>query len=225
MNNDIDNSEYYEVENISESNPKKIFKNYEKYERLRQYMVDIDSISQKIGTGIQTIKIVKNFMTEKDCDKLKYSSYKTVKFLTEIEVQEANKLKHEYKQKIMSTCQDLFNIKVINDDAANKPHIDTFYVFGRMPKYVTEIHCDIVGENEDETYKKYMWSGHMANLVYLNDDYEGGEIYFPEYDLKIKPEKGMLISFPGNYLNRHGIFPASNQRYTMSVFVKCVDFE
>jgi|688.fasta_scaffold23176_7 predicted 2-oxoglutarate/Fe(II)-dependent dioxygenase YbiX len=44
-----------------------------------------------------------------------------------------------------------------------------------------------------------------AALVYLNDDYEGGEIYFPEYDVEIKPNKGDLIFFPGTHYYMHGV--------------------
>jgi hypothetical protein len=36
----------------------------------------------------------------------------------------------------------------------------------------------------------------LSSVLYYNDDYEGGEIYFPEQDLLIKPEPGMLICFP-----------------------------
>lgn len=35
-------------------------------------------------------------------------------------------------------------------------------------------------------------------VVYLNDDYEGGELYFvrPEIDIKIKPVAGSIVMFP-----------------------------
>jgi 2OG-Fe(II) oxygenase superfamily len=37
-------------------------------------------------------------------------------------------------------------------------------------------------------------------VVYLNDDYEGGELYFvnPDIDLKIKPKAGSIVMFPAN---------------------------
>lgn len=43
----------------------------------------------------------------------------------------------------------------------------------------------------------------ISAICYLNDDYKGGEIEFPNYNVKIKPEKGMLILFPSNYAYRH----------------------
>ena len=33
-------------------------------------------------------------------------------------------------------------------------------------------------------------------VVYLNDDYEGGELYFNNFNLKIKPKAGSVIIFP-----------------------------
>jgi hypothetical protein len=45
----------------------------------------------------------------------------------------------------------------------------------------------------------------IAVLTYLNDDYVGGEIYFPEYDIYIKPEPGDLLTFPDNPNFIHGV--------------------
>lgn len=52
-------------------------------------------------------------------------------------------------------------------------------------------HVDWNEMNSDITY---------TIVVYLNDDYEEGELYFvrPEMDLKIKPQKGSIIMFPSN---------------------------
>jgi hypothetical protein len=56
------------------------------------------------------------------------------------------------------------------------------------------------------------WHGHMprflsdySSLVYLNDDYEGGEIVFPEYDLAIKPKAGEVVTFPTNAMYLHAV--------------------
>jgi len=32
-------------------------------------------------------------------------------------------------------------------------------------------------------------------LLYINDDFEGGETYFPVFDISVKPAKGMLLFF------------------------------
>lgn len=45
----------------------------------------------------------------------------------------------------------------------------------------------------------------IATIIYLNDDYEGGEIYFPDYNKTIKPKAGDLVAFPDNENFRHGV--------------------
>lgn len=43
----------------------------------------------------------------------------------------------------------------------------------------------------------------VSAVVYLNDDYEGGEIEFPRHDLVVKPKAGDIILFPSNYVYEH----------------------
>jgi predicted 2-oxoglutarate/Fe(II)-dependent dioxygenase YbiX len=43
----------------------------------------------------------------------------------------------------------------------------------------------------------------ISAVVYLNEEYQGGHIEFPNFNVKLKPEKGMLILFPSNYAYRH----------------------
>lgn len=59
-----------------------------------------------------------------------------------------------------------------------------------------------------------------AVLLYLNEDYQGGEIYFPEYGLEIKPEKNELIFFPGTEYYLHGVKEVvSGHRLVMQNFL------
>jgi hypothetical protein len=44
---------------------------------------------------------------------------------------------------------------------------------------------------------------------YLNDDYEGGEIEFPRFGIKIKPEANQAIVFAANYVYNHKIYPVT----------------
>ena len=55
----------------------------------------------------------------------------------------------------------------------------------------------------------------IATLVYLNDDYVGGDIYFPDYDMSFKPKPGDLLCFPDNEDYVHGVKPILDGiRYT-----------
>lgn len=59
-----------------------------------------------------------------------------------------------------------------------------------------------------------------ASLIYLNDDYDGGELYIPSLDIEVKPEKGMLLTFAGGTL-MHGVKKVTRgTRYTNSCWLK-----
>jgi hypothetical protein len=60
----------------------------------------------------------------------------------------------------------------------------------------------------------------ISVLIYLNDDYEGGEIEFVNFDIKIKPKAGTLIMFPSNYPYSHIAHPViSGTKYAVSTFL------
>jgi Rps23 Pro-64 3,4-dihydroxylase Tpa1-like proline 4-hydroxylase len=56
----------------------------------------------------------------------------------------------------------------------------------------------------------------LSVVMYLNNEYEGGELSFPNSKIKIKPEPGSIIFFPSNYLYVHEVAPIiSGTRYSM----------
>lgn len=55
----------------------------------------------------------------------------------------------------------------------------------------------------------------IATLVYINDNYDGGEIYFPDHGVGFKPQPGDLLCFPDNPDFVHGVKAVSGAvRYT-----------
>jgi predicted 2-oxoglutarate/Fe(II)-dependent dioxygenase YbiX len=59
----------------------------------------------------------------------------------------------------------------------------------------------------------------LAGLFYLNDDYEGGELYFPKQGIQFKPKKGAAYFFPGDLNYIHGVTEiTSGVRYTCPFF-------
>jgi hypothetical protein len=59
----------------------------------------------------------------------------------------------------------------------------------------------------------------FASIVYLNEDYLGGELYFPRLDLTVKPATGMLLAFTGGWHHEHGVTKVlSGERLTMPAF-------
>lgn len=47
----------------------------------------------------------------------------------------------------------------------------------------------------------------ISVVGWMNDDYDGGELYFKYFDLTVRPEKGSLVIFPSNFLYKHAALP------------------
>jgi predicted 2-oxoglutarate/Fe(II)-dependent dioxygenase YbiX len=50
----------------------------------------------------------------------------------------------------------------------------------------------------------------VSPILYLNDEYSGGEIEFVNFGITIKPKAGMLVVFPSNYAYRHIAHPVQS---------------
>jgi hypothetical protein len=75
-----------------------------------------------------------------------------------------------------------------------------------------------------EEHADHGWSyvSTVSLVAYPNDDYEGGELYFPKLNINIKPEKGDLYIFPSAYLFSHIAMPVrSGTKYS---FVTMLDY-
>lgn len=61
----------------------------------------------------------------------------------------------------------------------------------------------------------------VSAVCYLNDDYEGGELEFVNFGVKIKPQAGMIILFPSNYAYNHIAHPIiSGTKYALVTWIK-----
>ena len=88
-----------------------------------------------------------------------------------------------------------------------------------FPHSVILVRYDIGGElelhNDFENYDPCSQCTH-ANAMYLNDEYEGGEIYFPEVGFQVKPPAGSIVYFPQTNVNEdhsdmtHGVTPITS---------------
>lgn len=59
----------------------------------------------------------------------------------------------------------------------------------------------------------------FGSVLYLNDDYQGGSIHFPQYGIDIKPIGGTYAFFPGDLNHMHGVSEIKdNTRYTFPIF-------
>lgn len=72
--------------------------------------------------------------------------------------------------------------------------------------------------NPDGTPHGMPWRN-FSSIVYLNDEYEGGELYFTALDKYIKPKSGTLVAFTGGFHHEHAVLKVlKGERFTMPAF-------
>jgi hypothetical protein len=103
------------------------------------------------------------------------------------------------------------NSMVINSDP--NLHLSGFATIQRMqPGVKLTSHTD---QHTDPSVK-------YATILYLNDDYVDGELFFPNLNIELKPKAGTLVFFPGNEEYEHGVKNVGEGpiRYVLVGFIK-----
>jgi len=77
-------------------------------------------------------------------------------------------------------------------------------------------HCEDSGPNHTTRILTY--------IIFLNDDYTGGETEFLHKNMRLTPKKGTLAIFPANYTHTHrGNPPLTGEKYIMTSWVHLSD--
>jgi len=59
----------------------------------------------------------------------------------------------------------------------------------------------------------------LSAICYLNDEFDGGEIFFERAQLTVRPRRGLLLAFPSDADHVHEVLPVrSGVRYTMPIW-------
>ena len=181
-------------------------------ERIKSY----NDFFEKIGNSSENIKLIPNFLSDEEiaylfdsCTEIQKRSFESQKD----ELGNAVNWMHVYIQ-----IEDKFNIRdrvkaeIVN--AYGFDHIKPKGLYLSVAKWEKgtklNLHVDDLG---------YATDNHIPTLIYLNDDYEGGEISFATHDITIKPKVGDLLIFPGNMHYAHEVKEVlSGTRYTLPIW-------
>jgi len=157
------------------------------------------------GKSSDLIHVVENFLSEEEVDKLLFAAknldiWKESAFRNKYSDLDQLKIKHvdiynlldNASQRFQKIVSDFFNVKIktymnpmskwpINGD--QRPHADKEWPDGSAA---------------DQNYYD------IGSVIYLNNDFNGGEISFPDHGKTIKPTTNNLIIFPSHFT--HEVF-------------------
>lgn len=61
----------------------------------------------------------------------------------------------------------------------------------------------------------------ISVILYLNGDFEGGGLYFKKQNYLLKPEAGLMVFFPSNYVYPHAALPCKGGiKYCLVTFIQ-----
>lgn len=176
----------------------------------------------RVGNSVENIKTVPNFLSKEEIEYL-MSDIETRQHISFVSQKdnEGNALTymHQYN-----------GIKDINNIIGRcKDQISSFYGIEKEKIQEKEPHLSVVKWTEG-TYLNlhvddlgYVTDNHLPVLIYLNSDYEGGEIRFEAHNISIKPNVGDFIVFPGNLHYPHEVTKVlSGTRYTLPIWFTIV---
>jgi hypothetical protein len=65
----------------------------------------------------------------------------------------------------------------------------------------------------------------LSFVLYLNNDFEGGDFIFPKLNIRIRPKPGMMIAFPSTQHYLHGVEPVTKgTRYNIVTWMTIKGF-
>lgn len=109
--------------------------------------------------------------------------------------------------------------KIIIKDYNQTTYPDTMDIVRWLPGMQQIPHCD---DMSDSIHHKDFAHRLFGSVLCLNDDYKGGETFYPEHNYKFTPKQGTLVIHPGDCDHRHGVTKIEDKvRYTIASFWTC----
>ena len=191
------------------------------------------------GKSSDNIVEVKNFLTEDEIKRLReFALNNTIWDITEDHIDEDGLILYQANiwedrvcthfslkksdPAIFDFIKDLIKrLKPIVDDFFQVDALDTGPAIVRWPVGARqEPHADKefhIGEEAGRANSFAFYD--IGGLFYFSDDYEGGELYFPQHGIEVKPTIGSAYFFPGDKNYVHGVRPVkSGNRFTCPLF-------
>jgi hypothetical protein len=211
-------------------------------------MADLDNIVTRkpsktpsgwFGSGKEMIVELENFMTQDEIEFLEKAAKSiTIWDVTESHVNENGTVIYDsdyWKDRVATTPSLNKNDPKIAPVIANlfkrlEPIIEDFYKVKVIPTGATIVkwlpgqyqhpHADKeLHEGPDAGLPNDFPNYDLSSLFYLNEDYEGGELYFPNQGVQFKPKVGAAYFFPGDMQYIHGVTEIkSGIRFTCPFF-------
>lgn len=116
---------------------------------------------------------------------------------------------------------NLGNMFFENFDPVEKDYMQTYGIFSEWHD-----HYGILKYGSGQFFSNHIddhpaYHRRVSTVYYLNDNYTGGEINFPRFNVTFKPKANQMIVFPSTYVYNHSVSPViEGERYAVVSWLK-----
>ena len=119
---------------------------------------------------------------------------------------------------IMNDCMDYHSDNDKRDECGDMQQLgSTHHGYGVKPQKFGEGEENWV-QHDGEWIPNHTPTRFCTTILYLNDNFEGGETHFPYFDVQCTPKAGTLLVFKSDYPCEHGVRPVEGARYNLAAW-------
>jgi predicted 2-oxoglutarate/Fe(II)-dependent dioxygenase YbiX len=183
-------------------------------------------------TSADQILIVENFLPRDICKMLcdhietEFNKHPITEFA------QSRKAYHAKTGEMIPVIRELFYNIMVNK---LEPFFETQIEWWEHPQLLRYVkggrydpHSDSENWQKDVNGHGYWHRQHdrdVSVVLYLNEEFSGGKLNFPDQNIKITPKPGLLVAFPSTRFYRHGAEPTeSGVRYVIVTWAAAVGF-
>jgi hypothetical protein len=205
-------------------------------------IIKMNNFVDVLGSDISNIKIGYDFLKEEELAyllstiKIAESRFKEDKlhfaidkYLNDHERQPLHEFAMKINDRIIKFATKTYDKKFIQ-------HMGNWAINVHRVNSFTDAHTDIIERSPgpqkpgfaEPVYTNWIdaWDGYLACNLYLNDDYNGGQVYFKDRQYIFKPKANSIVCWPGNKNFIHGITKTTKtNRYVYGYFIKFADYD
>jgi len=127
----------------------------------------------------------------------------------------------DYKNLLDAFYKTLSNIFFISFD---KLELDYKHMYGI--DFIEHSNYDILKYGKNQKFTNHIddhqkFPRRISTVYYINENYSGGEILFPRFNISYKPKANQLLIFPSNYVYNHSVNEVTDgTRYAVVSWIK-----
>ena len=189
----------------------------------------------------EEILVIEDFLNHQTIQKLKYFADGEIGIINKEDVKSTNGAletkkskgllsERIYTNKIDDTataiCESVFGTIIpqyygVQIEWYETPHIIRYRAGG---KYVPHSDADARKDDQSGWYRNV--ERDFSAIIYFNEGFEGGQLFFPNQDYRITPKPGMLVCFPSDHRFIHTAEPTiSGIRYAFVTWAVAIGTE